>query len=91
VACLCPDYALSVADPANAGLPRPATQQLQDVAIPPHCPAGETASWRTDEHDALDGRRPVDVLDGDPDTVVAAAHREAADWDFDTGAAAGWR
>ena len=34
-------------------------------------------------------RRPC-RLDDDPDTDVAAAHREAADWDSDTGVAAGW-
>jgi hypothetical protein len=53
------------------GRPRPVLSRVA-AALPGRTGWGLVA-WLVTPHDSLGGARPVDLLDGDPDAVVAAA------------------
>jgi hypothetical protein len=61
--------------------PKPVVGQVLR-ALPEQLVQGgwQLALWWATPTAWLDWRRPVDLLDDDPDAVVAAAHRERAEW-----------
>lgn len=54
-------------------------------ALPVAMRGWELASWWTQPQDALQGRRPADVLDHDPASVLAAAAAESREWTLAAG------
>lgn len=68
----------------HTGQPKAAVADVL-AALPEGMRGWELATWWTDELDGLEGRRPVVVLDGDPEAVIAAAGREAREWAFAVG------
>jgi hypothetical protein len=64
----------------DEGKPRPAIgATLAWLRSDPHTTDWQTALWFVTPTGWLGGRRPVDVLDDDPDAVVEAARREVSD------------
>jgi hypothetical protein len=56
------------------GALRPAIARVLAALPREQMSAWETALWWTAANGRLDGRRPVDLLDSEPEAVVAAAH-----------------
>jgi hypothetical protein len=54
-------------------------EALRWLRSDPHTTDWQAALWFTTPTSWLGGRRPVDVLDDDPDAVVEAARREVSD------------
>lgn len=65
----------------QTGNPKPAISRVLE-ALPRHLLEGgwQLALWWDSAVDTLGFRRPVDVVDEQPDEVVSAARAEAADW-----------
>ncbi len=64
----------------DEGRPRPAVgATLGWLRSDPHTTDWQAALWFVTPTGWLGGRRPVDVLDDDPDAVVEAARREVSD------------
>ncbi len=73
----------------GTGRPKPAIRSILAELPPALVEAGwQLAFWFTTPADVLDGHRPVDVLDADPDAVIDAARAERRDWDDTAGATA---
>lgn len=62
------------------GRPRPAVAEILQALGGAR--GWETALWFTAANGYLGGRRPVDLLEGDPDSAVAAAEKEGAETVF---------
>jgi hypothetical protein len=62
----------------TAGQPRRGVTRTLQVLADAALSGWELALWFTSPTGLLDGHRPVDLLDTDPDAVVAAAHAELA-------------
>ncbi len=62
------------------GRPKPAIERVVGLLrCDPHAGDWQVALWFTSPTSWLGGRRPVDLLDDDPDVVVDAARREVED------------
>ena len=62
------------------GRPRPAVgKALAQLRSDPHTTDWQAALWFATPNSWLGARRPVDLLDEEPDAVVEAAHREVSD------------
>ncbi|HWF51616.1 MAG TPA: hypothetical protein VG294_13340 [Solirubrobacteraceae bacterium] len=65
---------------ADEGRPRPAIKAVLDaLRSDPHTTDWQAALWFATPTSWLGGRRPVDVLDEDPEAVTEAARREVGD------------
>jgi polyhydroxyalkanoate synthesis regulator phasin len=58
------------------GRPRPVIAEVIAVLGPPESTEWELALWLTSRHGWVDDRRPVDLLDSEPEAVIEAARRE---------------